>query len=245
LEGGFFDLFFNFSKRWLFDVRSFYSVLVYNDGIPFSWKNIWWTKVPLRVSFFAWSADLRKILTMDNLRKRHIIVVDRCCCVRGMCSLWTIFFSTLRLLVSYGMFASVALGCFGLCLDELSTYLLVSGLLVALRVLLCGRWCPRLLWCLWMERYDMSFGDWEKMLEELKVFLFSTLYHLTTTIVCPLELSFHDFFALFLILARCFFYMLSVYLGEWMRFTLLMISRIYIKEETNLGITLTFPMHHI
>jgi len=147
--------------------------------------------------------------------------------------------------VSYGMFASVALGCFGLCLDELSTYLLVSGLLVALRVLLCGRWCPRLLWCLWMERYDMSFGDWEKMLEELKVFLFSTLYHLTTTIVCPLELSFHDFFALFLILARCFFYMLSVYLGEWMRFTLLMISRIYIKEETNLGITLTFPMHHI
>jgi hypothetical protein len=29
--------------------------------------------------FFAWSAALRKILTLDNLRKRHVIVIDRCC----------------------------------------------------------------------------------------------------------------------------------------------------------------------
>lgn len=28
---------------------------------------------------FAWSATLRKILTMNNLRKRHIIIVDWCC----------------------------------------------------------------------------------------------------------------------------------------------------------------------
>jgi hypothetical protein len=29
--------------------------------------------------FFAWSAALGKILTMNNLRKRHIIMVDWCC----------------------------------------------------------------------------------------------------------------------------------------------------------------------
>jgi hypothetical protein len=33
-------------------------------------------KALLRVVFFAWSATLWKILTMDNLRKSHIIVVD-------------------------------------------------------------------------------------------------------------------------------------------------------------------------
>jgi len=33
----------------------------------------------LRVTFFAWSATLGKILTLDNLRKRRIIVVDWCC----------------------------------------------------------------------------------------------------------------------------------------------------------------------
>jgi hypothetical protein len=29
--------------------------------------------------FFAWSVALGKILTVDNLRKRHVIIVDRCC----------------------------------------------------------------------------------------------------------------------------------------------------------------------
>jgi hypothetical protein len=33
----------------------------------------------LRVAFFAWSVTLGKIFTMDNLRKRRIIVVDWCC----------------------------------------------------------------------------------------------------------------------------------------------------------------------
>ena len=33
----------------------------------------------MRVAFFAWSVALGKILTMDTLRKRHVIVIDRCC----------------------------------------------------------------------------------------------------------------------------------------------------------------------
>jgi hypothetical protein len=40
---------------------------------------VWRTQAPLRAAFFAWSAALGKILTVDNLRKRHIIIVDRCC----------------------------------------------------------------------------------------------------------------------------------------------------------------------
>jgi uncharacterized protein with PIN domain len=30
-------------------------------------------------AFFAWSATLGKIFTVDNLRKMYIIIVDRCC----------------------------------------------------------------------------------------------------------------------------------------------------------------------
>jgi hypothetical protein len=33
----------------------------------------------MRVSFFAWSATLGKILVMDSLRKQHVTVVDWCC----------------------------------------------------------------------------------------------------------------------------------------------------------------------
>jgi hypothetical protein len=65
--------------RGLFNVRSFYNSLVRNDGTPYCWKSIWWIKVPFREVFFASSAALRKILTMDNLRKWHVIVVNYCC----------------------------------------------------------------------------------------------------------------------------------------------------------------------
>jgi hypothetical protein len=78
--------------------------------------SIWRIKVPLRVAFFTWSAALGKILTMDNLRKRRVIVVDRCCmCKRNgesvdLLSHW--------LFILCGMFSSVCLGCLELCLDE-------------------------------------------------------------------------------------------------------------------------------
>jgi hypothetical protein len=31
------------------------------------------------VAFFAWLTTLRQILTLDNLRKHHVLVVDWCC----------------------------------------------------------------------------------------------------------------------------------------------------------------------
>jgi hypothetical protein len=34
----------------------------------------WKSKTPLRVAFFVWMAALGKILIMDNLRKKNIIV---------------------------------------------------------------------------------------------------------------------------------------------------------------------------
>jgi hypothetical protein len=46
---------------------------------------VWWAQPPTRVAFFAWSTALDKILTLDNLRKRHVIMVDRCyMCKRNM-----------------------------------------------------------------------------------------------------------------------------------------------------------------
>jgi hypothetical protein len=61
-------------------------------------------------TFFAWSAALGKILTMDNMRKQHVIVVDRCCMCKRNGGLLTIFFSIVRLLVLYGMYSSANLG---------------------------------------------------------------------------------------------------------------------------------------
>jgi hypothetical protein len=45
----------------------------------FPWKSVWKAKVPPKVAFFVWTAALGKILTMENLRRRGIIVVNWCC----------------------------------------------------------------------------------------------------------------------------------------------------------------------
>jgi hypothetical protein len=63
-------------------MKSFYVILNSSVSFPFPWKSIWHTKAPPRVAaFFVWSAALGKILTLDNLRKRNFVLVNRC----GMC----------------------------------------------------------------------------------------------------------------------------------------------------------------
>jgi hypothetical protein len=67
------------SKRCKFEVMSFYHVLSNPVGSPFLWKSIWGVKATSQVAFFVWTTTLEKILTLDNLRKRNVIVVDWCC----------------------------------------------------------------------------------------------------------------------------------------------------------------------
>jgi hypothetical protein len=67
------------STKGIFEVRSYYSVLVQSTGTYFPWRSVWNSKVPSRVAFFIWTAALGRILTTDNLRRRRIIILDWCC----------------------------------------------------------------------------------------------------------------------------------------------------------------------
>ena len=69
------------SRKGKFEVRSFYNILISNVSLLFPWKSIWHTKAPPRVAFFVWSAALGKILTLDNLRKKNMVLINGC----GMC----------------------------------------------------------------------------------------------------------------------------------------------------------------
>jgi hypothetical protein len=66
-------------KRWRFELRSFNRVLSPSIGSPFPWKSIWRNKAPTKVAYFVWTVALGKTLTLNNLRKRHVIVMDWCC----------------------------------------------------------------------------------------------------------------------------------------------------------------------
>jgi hypothetical protein len=67
------------SKRKSFKVKSYCHVLSTPMSSLFPWKIIWKVKTLSRVAFFVWTTAFEKTLTLDNLRKRHVIVVDWCC----------------------------------------------------------------------------------------------------------------------------------------------------------------------
>jgi hypothetical protein len=57
----------NLPKRGLFEVKSYYEVLIRKDSPSFPWKSIWRVNAPARVAFFVWTVALGKIMTHDNL----------------------------------------------------------------------------------------------------------------------------------------------------------------------------------
>jgi hypothetical protein len=116
------------SKKGLFTVGSFFSSLACAVVSLFPWKSVWRTQAPSQAAFFAWSGALDKILTMDNFRKKHDILVDHL---------------LLHCDVAYAMCSAIllVLVCLGLCLGESLTCLPVGGRLKGRGVPRFGRWC--------------------------------------------------------------------------------------------------------
>jgi hypothetical protein len=83
---------------------------------------------------------LGKILTIDNIRKRNLIVINRCCLCKADGETIDHLFFTVRLLVLFGMLFLVDLACHGSCLVRWQGCLLVGGREAGLGVLLFGKW---------------------------------------------------------------------------------------------------------
>ncbi|GFZ09766.1 hypothetical protein Acr_21g0003650 [Actinidia rufa] len=99
-----------------FTVASFYHALTRLGDPTFPWKGILVSKLPSKVCFFDWAAARGAIMTIDNLRRRRIVVTKWCyMCWGETRNLRIIFSSTVGQLVSYGAWFSPFLGCSGLC----------------------------------------------------------------------------------------------------------------------------------
>ena len=61
-----------------FSVRLMYSKLVYSPPLDFPCRSIWNPIVPPKLGFFAWEASWGKVLTLDQLKRRGIPLVNRC-----------------------------------------------------------------------------------------------------------------------------------------------------------------------
>jgi hypothetical protein len=140
IRGGEDKLWWVSSKRGLFQVKSFLYFLAHSEGSSFRRKSVW-TRAPSRVAIFAWSVALGMILTLDNLRKLHVIVMDRCCLCNRNCDSVDHLLLHFMWLMLCGVLSLAILGWHGVMLDMLSTYLLVGGLLEGRGALRCEKLC--------------------------------------------------------------------------------------------------------
>uniref|UniRef100_A0A2N9GJ71 Reverse transcriptase zinc-binding domain-containing protein n=1 Tax=Fagus sylvatica TaxID=28930 RepID=A0A2N9GJ71_FAGSY len=129
-----------------FTVKDYYSCLCTSPSVFFPWKIIWKAKVPPRIAFFSWTAALGKLLTIDNLRKHHLIIVDWCCLckqsgqVLHLWAGWEIRFGDQQNMVVWRMIPHCVM------------------------------------WCIWKERNARHFEDCEQSVVDLKLLFFQTLY---------------------------------------------------------------------
>ena len=171
---------------WKPDKKNGFKVGTYNHLLdiaaitsehPFPWKIIWRSKAPLRVAFFVWTVALGKILTIDNLRKRKVRIIDWCymCKCNGEsidhlllhCPIASDLWSMILVLfgVSWVMPKSVVellacwQGCFGRHWNGH----------ICMVILHC------LMWCIWRERNSKSYEDTRSSLPNLKLLFFRTL----------------------------------------------------------------------
>ena len=134
-------------------------------------------KIPSRVAFFVWTADWGKCLTINNLRKGNVWILDLCYMCK--CNGESIDHLFLHCPVAMDLWPMV-LGLFG---GSQVMPKSVVGLLACWQ-----RWFGHhrnghiwiivphcLMWCLWRERNSRCFEDNERSISDLKLFFFRTL----------------------------------------------------------------------
>ena len=135
-------------------VSAYYYLLASHGDQFFPWKSIWKQRIPSRVAFFVWTTALGKCLTIDNLRKRKVCILDWC----YMCKYdsETIDHLLLHYLVAMDLWA-MDFGLFGVCW-------VMPKSIVELLACWQGRFGRRhngyiwiivsycLMWCIWKER---------------------------------------------------------------------------------------------
>jgi exonuclease III len=166
-----------YSSQKEFSVSSFYKCLLLSASRDFPWKSVWKPRVPSKVNFFIWTASLGKVLTIDNLRKRQLVIMDWCC----MCKeagesidhlflhchiareLWALVFSMFG--VSWVLPRHVVdlMACWNGCTRRCKS------------ATIWGMIPHCLMWVIWRERNARTFEDLEKQTQELKQCFLSML----------------------------------------------------------------------
>ena len=136
---------------------------------------IWKSKIPPRVAFFSWFASLCKILTTDNLRKQHVLVLDWCYMCKNCgesvdhlllycpiaCEVWSVVFCLFGI---HWVMPQKVIELFKSWQGKFGQHRNIELWRIVSHCLL---------WCIWRERNPRSFEGCEHSILEIKSFFFT------------------------------------------------------------------------
>ena len=160
-----------------FTVSAYYHLLVGHSEQFFPWKSIWKQKIPSRVAFFVWTVALGKCLTIENLRKKKVCILDWCYMCKCNCESVDHLF----------LHCPVALELWDMVFGLFGVYWVMPMFVIGLLACWQG-WFGHhrngdiwmvvphcLLWCIWKERNSRCFDDIERSMPNIKLLFFRTL----------------------------------------------------------------------
>ena len=167
-----------------FTVKEFYHTLCPSSLGSFPWRSIWKAKVPPWITFFSRTTALGRVLTIDNLRKRNLIIVDWYCLCKQSGE------SVDHLLLHCSLAKelwSMVFGLFGVhWVMPCHVFQLWAGWLGRFgdkRNLVVWRMVPHcVMWYIWRERNAHHFEDCERSVMDLKLLFFQILYEWVVTL---------------------------------------------------------------
>ena len=162
-------------KHGGFELGRYYWSLICTTDMSFPWRSIQRSKVLPRVGFFTWTAALGKILTINDLQKRSLLVQTGVICVNVMGRLWAIYSFTVSYsykVVVHGVLVWSFLGYAEECCGV--TSFLARSVWPSSKYSYLESHSCCLMWCIWWEHNAQSFEDYEWMIPKLKPFLFKT-----------------------------------------------------------------------
>jgi hypothetical protein len=185
------SIYWKLSSQKVFSVNSFYKRLMAPVDKCYPWKSVWKPLAPSKVNFFIWTASLGKVLTIDNLRKHQLVLLDWCCMCKEAgesidhlflhCNiareLWNFVFTLLGLQWVMPRHVVELLACWSGCLCRVSP------------TALWGLIPHCLLWVIWRERNARSFEDTAHSTQEINssssLFYWNGLMHQDLYILLP------------------------------------------------------------
>jgi hypothetical protein len=154
----------------LFEVRSYYRLLTSHNTTHFPWRSIWQSRVPHKVAFFTWLVAQGKILTLDNLRRRGLWVLDWC----FMCKKAGESVNHLMIHCEYAQELWTMIFClFGVSwvMPQTTYDLLHCWRRKGPAYVVWNAIPSSLMWLLWRERNQRAFEDAERHSADLKLTL--------------------------------------------------------------------------